>query len=163
MEIELQMTEQELKEHEAYLDEFKSILDGLNDLEKKYAHLCPNLGTPRKEDGSIDYSKMGLEYKKHLMNFKATIHPIHSYSLIPSVLNDVSKGLKRDSRRIDKKDFLAIREIINQKLDEIESMCCSDYDYDAAIKANQERCDASLKEMEQELDNLEKLRESKIF
>lgn len=106
---------------------------------------------------------MGLEYKKHLMNFKATIHPIHSYSLIPSILNDVSKGLRRDSRRIDKKDFLAIREIINQKLDEIESMCSSDYDYDAAIKANQERCSESLKEVEQELDNLEKLRESKIF
>lgn len=166
-ETELAMSEEQFKEHHAYLMEFKKLLEGLSDSDKKYAHLCPPLGASRNEDGSIDYSRMGTEYRRHLINFKETIYPIYHYSRIPRMLKDIARNVKKDNRRLDKKDFLAIRKLINQQLDELEALCCTDYDYEAEIQAIRDKCDNSLQEMKEELNqlekNVEKIKDSSIF
>lgn len=157
------MNEEQFKEHHAYMLELKSILDKLSDFDKKYVHLAPALGATRREDGSIDYSKMSTEYRRHLINFRETIYPIYHYSRIPRMLKDIARHVKKDNRRLDKKDFLVIREAINKQLDELEVLCCTDYDYKAGKEAAIAACDDSLVGVKKELDAAEKLVNSNLF
>lgn len=123
------MNEEQFKEHAGYLNTLKSKLDKLSDVEKKYVHLCPPLDAPRNEDGSIDYSRISTSYRRHLINFDDTILPVHAFCRIPSMLKEIIKGVKKDSRRLSKEDYLLIRKVIINQLDELESLCSTDYDY----------------------------------
>lgn len=164
---EVRMSEAQLEGHSCYVNDLKSIIDGLSDFEKKYAHLCPPLGAPRTEDGLIDYSNMGVAYRRHLINFNDTIFAIKHYSRIPSLIKEISRYVSKDNRRLDKNDFLAIRKCINDQLDELENLCSTSYDYKAGIESVKKKCDKSLNEVKDELNQLEKnvnsLTDSNIF
>lgn len=127
-EEELEMKEAEFQEHHSCMMELKSILESLGDFEEKYVGLCPTLDSPLKEDGSVDYSRMGEAYRKHLLELKETVFASYNLSRIPRTIREISRNVEKDNRRLDKKDLLEVRELINQQLDELESLCCDDYD-----------------------------------
>lgn len=155
--------EEHLKEHESYLNDLKVLLDNLSEFDKKYVHLCPILGEPKMENGSIDYSKMSTEYRRYLLNFRETLYPIQHYSRIPRMIKDISKSVSKDSRRLDKKDFLMIREVINNQLDELESLCSVDYDYESGSQEAILKSDKMLEGIDKELTEVENLRTSSVF
>lgn len=153
-EAEIENLKERVSTQDVYYKEMKSLLDSLSDLDKKYVHLSPPLESPRSEDGSIDYSQMDKAYNKHLLGVKETVFAISCFSRIPRMINDVAKHVKKDSRRLSKEDYLAIRKVIISQLDELEKLCNDDYDYVSGIKSFKDTCDINLKEVDDELSKL---------
>lgn len=166
-ERELNELNERLSVQDVYYREMKSLLDGLSDLDKKYVHLSPALESPRNEDGSVDYSQMDKAYRKHLLGVKETIFAIYNFSRIPRMINDIAKHVEKDSRRLSKEDYLAIKKVIISQLDELEKLCNEDYDYVSGIKPFKDACDVVIRESEAEAEELKKkaddLKASKIF
>lgn len=146
-EKELAIKEAEFQEQLSYMMELKTLLESLSDFEEKYTYLCEPLDSPRKEDGSVDYSKMGIAYRRHLLNFSETIFPSYNLFRVPSMIEEISENVKKDNRRLDKKDFLEVRKLINQQLDGLEALCSEGYDYKAIMHNVGDGFDNSMQEM----------------
>ena len=95
-----------MDDHSKYLDNMKSLIDKLTDIEKKYIHLSPSLQSPRiVGTNEIDYANMPVAYRRHLSNIRETLLPIVTLTRLPAALNNINKQLTRTDKLLDKEDF----------------------------------------------------------
>lgn len=127
-----------------FLNEMASIIKGLPEFAKKYAHLKPKNPLPKNKDGLMDTDNLEAYYRREILGLKEAVYASTEIARIPSMLADIRRSIKRDNRRLSKEDFIKIREEIEKELNIIEPLCNTDYDYKKAIEEIQNKTNSEI-------------------